>query len=389
MALVLADQKLLHRAQCGDGAVSRIEVALGERSYPILIETGLLDRAGELLAPFGAQRPSGRGQRRELSGRCRASRAGPRRPSRSCCRPARAARAGPRWRRLIDRLLARGVERGDHLVAFGGGVIGDLAGFAAAILKRGCGLVQIPTTLLAQVDSSVGGKTGINTPAGKNLVGAFHQPTLVLIDPACLDTLPPRQLRAGYAEVVKYGLLGDADFFAWCEANGAALIAGDAEAREHAIAGQRRRQGRDRRRGRARDGGPARPAQSRPHLRPCARGGDRLLRRAAPRRGGRARHGPRLPLLGRARALPARRMPSGSPRISKPSACRRLGSIPASGAALAAHMRHDKKASGGRVPFILARGIGEAFVDREVDAGRSRRLPRPAAGAEPCRLMPK
>jgi 3-dehydroquinate synthase len=137
---------------------------------------------------------------------------------------------------VIDWLLAQEVERKDNIVALGGGVIGDLTGFAAAIVKRGCGFIQIPTTLLAQVDSSVGGKTAINTPAGKNLVGAFHQPVLVLADPLSLDTLPARDVRAGYAEVVKYGLIDDAPFFEWCEANGHRLLAGEADAREYAIA---------------------------------------------------------------------------------------------------------------------------------------------------------
>ena len=137
---------------------------------------------------------------------------------------------------LTDWLLAEGVERGDHVLALGGGVIGDLTGFACAVLKRGCQFIQLPTTLLAQVDSSVGGKTAINTSAGKNLVGAFHQPGLVLADLAVLDTLPPRELRAGYAEVVKYGLIADADFFAWCDTAGAAMLAGDAAHREYAVA---------------------------------------------------------------------------------------------------------------------------------------------------------
>jgi 3-dehydroquinate synthase len=137
---------------------------------------------------------------------------------------------------LVDWLLALEVERGDHIIALGGGVIGDLTGFAAAILKRGCHFIQLPTTLLAQVDSSVGGKTAINTPAGKNLVGAFHQPSLVLADLDALATLPARELAAGYAEVFKYGLIDDAGFFAWCEAHGPALLAGDVAAREYAVA---------------------------------------------------------------------------------------------------------------------------------------------------------
>src|SRR5207249_1066311 len=132
------------------------------------------------------------------------------------------------------RLLACGIERRDAIIALGGGVIGDLAGFAAAILRRGIDFIQIPTTLLAQVDSSVGGKTGINSPFGKNLIGAFHQPKAVLADIALLDTLPRRELAAGYAEVAKYGLIGDVPFFSWLESEAAAIFAGDRDARAHA-----------------------------------------------------------------------------------------------------------------------------------------------------------
>ena len=136
---------------------------------------------------------------------------------------------------VSEALIAAKIERNDLVIALGGGVVGDLAGFAAAILRRGVDFVQVPTSLLAQVDSSVGGKTGINSPRGKNLLGAFHQPVLVLADTAVLDTLSPRQFRAGYAEVAKYGVLGDEAFFAWLEANHADIFAGGA-AREHAIA---------------------------------------------------------------------------------------------------------------------------------------------------------
>ena len=137
--------------------------------------------------------------------------------------------------RLLDALIEAGIGRGDHVVAVGGGVVGDVAGFAAALLKRGTNWIAVPTSLIAQADSAIGGKTGVNARQGKNLIGAFHPPALVLIDPVALDTLPPKELRAGYAEVVKYGLIGDPAFFAWCEANGAALIAGDRAARLHAI----------------------------------------------------------------------------------------------------------------------------------------------------------
>ncbi|MEW6766488.1 MAG: 3-dehydroquinate synthase [Pseudomonadota bacterium] len=136
---------------------------------------------------------------------------------------------------VCEALIAAKIERNDLVIALGGGVIGDLAGFAASIVRRGVDFVQVPTSLLAQVDSSVGGKTGINSPHGKNLIGAFHQPVLVVADTSVLDTLSPRQFRAGYAEVAKYGVLGDEAFFAWLEANHSEIFSGGA-AREHAIA---------------------------------------------------------------------------------------------------------------------------------------------------------
>ena len=149
--------------------------------------------------------------------------------------PGEASKSLSEVERLLDAMIETGIGREDHVVAVGGGVVGDVAGFAAALLKRGCDWIAVPTTLLAQADSAVGGKTGVNTRQGKNLIGAFHAPVLVLIDPEALTTLPERELRAGYAEVVKYGLIADAGFFAWCEANGAALLAGDRDARHHAI----------------------------------------------------------------------------------------------------------------------------------------------------------
>ena len=146
-----------------------------------------------------------------------------------------ATKSWPHFERAVEWLLAEKIERRDVVVAFGGGVIGDLAGFAAAVLRRGVRFVQIPTSLLAQVDSSVGGKTGINAPQGKNLIGAFHQPSLVLADTSVLGTLTARDFLAGYGEVVKYGLLGDASFFEWLEENGPALSSGDMAARVQAV----------------------------------------------------------------------------------------------------------------------------------------------------------
>ena len=191
---------------------------------------------------------------------------------------------------VCEAIIAARIERGDLVVALGGGVIGDLAGFAAASVRRGLDFVQVPTTLLAQVDSSVGGKTGINSRHGKNLVGAFHQPILVVADTALLDTLPPREFRAGYAEVAKYGLLGDAAFFSWLEANWQDVFSRRRPAREHAIAVCCRGKAGDRGARRARNRR-ARAAQSRPHLRPRAGSRRRLLRPPAARRGGGARHG--------------------------------------------------------------------------------------------------
>ena len=217
----------------------RVDVGLGDRSYPILIEAGLLDRAAEHLAKFARN-----GRLVVVTDESVAARQLPRLTAglgqvrvEAVILPAgEATKSWGMLERLTDQLMELGVERSDRIVALGGGVIGDLVGFAASILKRGCGFVQVPTTLLAQVDSSVGGKTAINARAGKNLIGAFHQPDLVLIDPTTLDTLPPREVRAGYAEVVKYGLIDDFDFFAWCESHGTALLEGDADARTKAIA---------------------------------------------------------------------------------------------------------------------------------------------------------
>ncbi|SPF80382.1 3-dehydroquinate synthase [Pseudoprimorskyibacter insulae] len=149
--------------------------------------------------------------------------------------PGEATKAWPQFSRTVEWLLEQKVERRDIVIALGGGVVGDLVGFAAAVLRRGVRFVQIPTSLLAQVDSSVGGKTGINAPQGKNLIGAFHQPARVLADIGVLDTLTPRDFLAGYGEVVKYGLLGDAKFFDWLEVNGPALATGSRDLRQYAV----------------------------------------------------------------------------------------------------------------------------------------------------------
>ena len=217
-----------------------VRVPLGDRAYDVRIGPGLIARAGQEIAPL-LSRPRVAVLTDETVAALhldalRAGLADAGVGMAALALPAGEATKGwPEFSRAVDWLLAERVERRDMVVAFGGGVIGDLAGFAAAVLRRGVRFVQIPTTLLAQVDSSVGGKTGINSAHGKNLIGAFHQPSLVLADTAALETLPARDFLAGYGEVVKYGLLGDAAFFDWLEAAGPAIAAGDEAARIRAV----------------------------------------------------------------------------------------------------------------------------------------------------------
>jgi 3-dehydroquinate synthase len=360
---------------------TRIDVSLGERSYPIFIEDALMERAGETLASFARdgrivvisdeQVWHSQGER-FMDGLAR----GQLTCERIVLPPGEATKSWTHLSALINRLLALGVERKDHIVAFGGGVIGDLVGFAAAITNRGCNFVQIPTTLLAQVDSSVGGKTAINVPAGKNLVGAFHQPSAVLIDPTCLDTLPLREVRAGYAEVVKYGLLGDVEFFAWCEAHGEALLAGESAARHHAIetsvTAKAEIVAED-----ERETSGARALLNLGHtfghaLEAETGFSDRLLHGEAVAAG--------MALAFDFSAARGLCSPAEAERVRRHLAdagfrtsLAEIG-IVADGRRLTEHMLHDKKKSGGRVPFILARGIGQAFVDKSVELAEVERF---------------
>ncbi len=217
-----------------------VHVPLDSRAYDVRIGAGLIDRAGAEIAPFLTRPKVWIVTEETVAGlHLDALKAGLATGGISAealiLPPGESTKSWPYLMQVVDWLLDQKVERNDMVVAFGGGVIGDLVGFAAAILRRGVRFVQIPTSLLAQVDSSVGGKTGINTPHGKNLVGAFHQPSLVLADIAVLGTLKPRDFLAGYGEVVKYGGLGDASFFKWLEENGPALAAGDAVLRQEAV----------------------------------------------------------------------------------------------------------------------------------------------------------
>lgn len=282
--------------------------------------------------------------------------------------PGEATKSWDELAATVNWLLALEVERGDHVIALGGGVIGDLTAFCASVLKRGCHFIQVPTTLLAQVDSSVGGKTAINTPAGKNLVGAFHQPSLVLADLSALETLPPRDLLAGYAEVVKYGLIDDADFFAWCDANAAAMIAGDAALREyavaHSVASKARIVAEDEfettgRRALLNLG------HTFGHALEAETGfSTRLLHGEAVALGMvlAARYSARRGLMPRASAEHVARHIAD---IGLPSSLPALG-MDCDGAALVRHMLHDKKMDAGTLPFLLMKGIGQTYLDKQV-----------------------
>lgn len=347
-----------------------LEVAHQKGAYPVVVQAGLLETIGGWLRPHlprsKATIVSDENVWRAHGGRLSAALAASNIEMTPIILPAgEPSKSWATLASLIDKLTDLETERTDTLIGFGGGVVGDLSGFAAAILKRGCNHIQIPTSLLAQVDSSVGGKTGINTAQGKNLVGAFHQPSAVLIDPQVLSTLPERELRSGYAEIVKYGLIGDADFFSWCEGSGAALIAGDVECRAHAIAksveakasivreDEKEISGRRALLNFGHSFGHALEAETGfsnrlLHGEAVSIGMCLALRFSASRgfctwtevgRAGSHLHSLKLPT-----------------RISD------IG-LETSGALLAAHMRHDKKSAGGELRLILVRGIGCAFLE--------------------------
>ncbi len=350
-----------------------VRVGLGARSYDVVIEGGLLARAADHLAPLSRGRRmaivTDANVRPHLATLQTSLDAAGIASDAIVLPPGESTKSWGQLEALTDRLIGLGIERGDHVIALGGGVIGDLVGFACSIVKRGCGFVQIPTTLLAQVDSSVGGKTAINTAAGKNLIGAFHQPALVLIDPQVLDTLPQRHVCAGYAEVVKYGLIDDPDFFAWCEANAAALIAGDADARAyavaHSVAAKARIVGAD-----ERETTGVRALLNLGHtfghaLEAETGYSERLL------------HGEGV-AAGMALAYSFSAVQGFAPRedsarvadhlraIGLPASASEAG-VTADGATLVAHMLHDKKMDAGTLPFLLARGIGRTYLDKSVD----------------------
>ncbi len=352
----------------------RVPVPLGERSYDILVGRGLIDEAGPRIAALGCRAAAivsdttvAALYAKRLSASLQATGV---RTATIAVAPGELSKSYETLAQVCDGLLAARIERSDLVVALGGGVVGDLAGFAAAVVRRGVRFVQIPTTLLAQVDSSVGGKTGINSPHGKNLVGAFHQPSLVLADTALLDSLPLREMRAGYAEVVKYGLIDDPHFFEWCERHWRGVFAGGPE-RDEAVARSCR-------------------AKAAVVARDEREDGDRALlnlghtfAHALERMTGydprRLVHGEAVAIglclafrfsmrLGLCPGQDAGRVAGHLATVGLPT---RLADVPGgagSADALLDAMAQDKKVKDGALTFILARGIGQSFIARGVEA---------------------
>jgi shikimate kinase/3-dehydroquinate synthase len=353
----------------------RVAVGLAHHSYDVVVGSGLLARAGALLAPVLPQKravivsddtvaalhlPALVAGLSEGGFECRTVTVSPGEGSKSLAT----------FGHVADALLEAGVERRTAVIALGGGVVGDLAGFAAATVLRGLPFVQIPTTLLAQVDSSVGGKTGINTAFGKNLLGAFHQPHMVLADTDTLATLPLRELRAGYAEIVKAGLIADADFFAWCESQGAALLAGDAELQAEAVrracAFKAAVVGDDEREEKAENG------------RALLNLGHSFAHALEAEYGytGELLHGEAVGVgLALAFRLSQKLDLCARTDVARVEAHLEAAGMPAeigalgrsfSASRLMRNMRHDKKMRDGRLAFVLVRGIGQAFTSRDV-----------------------
>ncbi|HEU0215560.1 MAG TPA: 3-dehydroquinate synthase [Stellaceae bacterium] len=350
-----------------------VNVALGARAYDIAIGRGLLDSLGVRIAAVRAGAKAAIVSDETVAGLHLAAAeaalaAAGVAATRIVVPPGEGSKSIPVYEQVCEAIIAAHIERGDLVVALGGGVIGDLAGFAAATVRRGLDHVQVPTTLLAQVDSSVGGKTAIDSRHGKNLIGAFHQPILVIADTALLDTLPPREFRAGYAEVVKYGLISDAAFFTWLEANWQQVFGGGG-AREHAIAVSCR-------------------AKAAIVARDERETGDRMLLNlghtfghaleAAAGFSDRLLHGEAV-ALGTALAfafsarrglLPAAEAERVRRHLRSVGLPTRIADVPGPAPALDRLMdliAQDKKVRRGALTFILARRIGESFVARDVE----------------------
>src|SRR5215472_14556673 len=369
------------------GTIERLRVELGARGYDILVGPQLIERAGLEILPLMRRRQAVIVSDEIVAGYCLAAL----RDSLSevgtahhtvLLPPGEETKDLAHFGRLAEDILAVGIERGTMLIALGGGVVGDITGFAAATLLRGIDFVQIPTTLLAQVDSSVGGKTGINTSTGKNLIGAFYQPRLVLADTLVLASLPRRELLAGYAEIVKYGLIRDAEFFAWLETEGHQVCALAPEALRRAVltscamkaeivAGDEREEG---------DRALLNFGHTFGHALETETGfGSRLLHGEAVALGMvlATDFAVKLGLVAAGDALRARRHLEG---CGLPTRLSEIGleGIPAD--RLLGHMSKDKKVRDGRITLILPRRIGDAFVMKDAPTEKLRDFLTAAAG---------
>lgn len=356
-------------------AAKIVRVSLPGHAYDIVIGRGILADAGQRIAALGAVRQVGIVSDDNVaplhapSLQASLSTAGLT-SSTITIAPGEGSKSYGTFAEVCDGLLALKIERRDVVLALGGGVVGDLTGFAAASLRRGVRLVQVPTTLLAQVDSSVGGKTGINSPHGKNLVGAFHQPALVLADTALIDTLPLRERKAGYAEVVKYGLINDISFFEWCEAHGRAVLAAGPEL-DHAVA-------------------ISCSAKAAIVMRDEREEGERALlnlghtfahaiERIVAYDNARIVHGEAVSIglalafrfsvaLGLCNGQDATRVTAHLKALGLPTT---LGEVPGgagSSAEMLSAMAQDKKVSAGELNFIVAHGIGKSFIAKNIPA---------------------
>ncbi|UTP40611.1 3-dehydroquinate synthase [Phenylobacterium sp. LH3H17] len=352
-----------------------VRVGLEDRAYDVVIGAGLLDQAGTCLRPL-FKRPRTAVITDETVWALHGARlTAALEAAGIACHPIVMPPGEPTksWEGLAevsDRLLALELDRGDVITAFGGGVVGDLAGFAAAIYKRGIDFVQIPTTLLAQVDSSVGGKTAIDTPRGKNLIGAFHQPLAVLADLDVLASLSDREMRAGYAEVIKYGLLGDFAFFEWLETHGPQVLARDPEALGHAVARSvemkaeivaedEKEAGRRALLNLGHTFGHALEAEtgfgeSLLHGEAVAAGSAIAFRFSAAQ--------------GLCPSQDAQRAEAAIAAAGLPTRLAGVAAAPFAADRLVRHMGQDKKAEDGKLTFILARALGDAFVAKDVSA---------------------
>jgi 3-dehydroquinate synthase len=368
-------------------SITTVPVPLDGRAYDIFVGRGLLAEAGRRIAALGARAAAivtdGHVGPLYVGTLAASLQENGLRSSAIALPPGEATKSYASLEQVCDAVLEARIERGDLVVALGGGVVGDLAGFAAAVTRRGVRFVQVPTTLLSQVDSSVGGKTGINSRHGKNLVGAFHQPSLVLADTALLDTLPIREMRAGYAEVVKYGLIDDARFFDWCEAHWSGIFSGGPE-RDEAVAQSCR-------------------AKAAVVVRDEREDGDRALlnlghtfghalERITRYDSARLVHGEGVAIglclafrfsaaLGLCPAGDANRVEAHLASAGLPT---RLSHVPGGSGTvdeLLDAMAQDKKVKGGALTFILARGIGQSFIAHDIPVERVRAFLQDESGA--------